>query len=107
MVGSLWPSAKSVSAPNKVTGPAKAEKPKPKPVVKPVARGGRGNKRGGAGRAGSGRGKPKTAEQLDQDMSDYFGDNTANTSSGAAPAAAATTNGGDVGMDDTVLVGTP
>ncbi|KAF8538537.1 hypothetical protein BDD12DRAFT_150311 [Trichophaea hybrida] len=103
--------ADRVGAPNKIIN-KQPKGDKPKPVVKPTAarggaRGGaRGNKRGGRSGSGSGRGKPKTAEQLDQDMSDYFGGDSTNAS-GAAPAAATATNGGDVGMDDTVLVGTP
>jgi THO complex subunit 4 len=102
-----------ISAPNKIIN-KQPKGDKPKPVAKPAAgrggaRGGaRGNKRGARSGSGSGRGKPKTAEQLDQDMSDYFGGDSTNAS-GAGPAAATTaaTNGGDVGMDDTVLVGTP
>ncbi|KAA8896883.1 putative mRNA export protein mlo3 [Sphaerosporella brunnea] len=99
--------ADRVGAPNKIvtTTKSKADKPKPaaKPATAPRARGNsaRGGKRGG-GRAGNAsRPKPKTAEQLDQEMADYFGESNNNT---AAPAA----NGGDVGMDDdTVLVGAP
>jgi hypothetical protein len=103
-----------ISAPNKIAAPkARADgrlKVTPKPVTS-TARGrgaARGNKaagaRGGAGRSGNGRSKSKTAEQLDQEMVDYFGGNE--TAAAAAPVAAA--NGGNIGMDDdTVLVGTP
>jgi THO complex subunit 4 len=104
-------------APNKVN-PPKAQKPKAvaKPAAKPAAARGRAGTRGGkrGGRAGSGsgsgsgRGKPKTAEELDQEMADYFGGDV-NPSGNAVPVATSTaaTNGGDVGMEDTVLVGTP
>jgi THO complex subunit 4 len=97
------------STPNKVVT-AKPRADKPKPAVKPATasrgRGGsaRGNKRGGRSGNGNARPKPKTAEQLDQEMADYFGDSN-NASAASATTAAA--NGGDVGMDDTVLVGAP
>jgi len=70
-----------------------------------TTRGGRGG-RGGRGARGArrgrnaGRSKPKTAEELDAEMTDYFvanGNEAAATSNGAAPAA----NGGDdQGMDE-------
>jgi hypothetical protein len=44
-------------------------------------------------------------------MSDYFVGGTTNAASATAPAAngnaTATANGGDIGMDDNVLVGAP
>jgi hypothetical protein len=91
------------SVPNKIARAAKAEKPKPVAKPQTVSRG-RGGARGGrGGNSGSGRSKPKTAEQLDQEMADYFG----GESNGGVASAASIANGGDVGMDDTVLVGTP
>ena len=81
----------------------------PRPAVKPAApRGGRAAAPAGAakrgGRSGNGRTpKPKTTlDQLDQEMADYYAVGTADPAT-AAPAA----NAGDIGMDDTELVGTP
>jgi len=99
--------ADRVGAPNKIS-PPKTQKPKAvaKSAAKPAAVRGRAGTRGGkrGGRAGSGRGKPKTAEELDQEMADYFGGDV-NPSGNAVPVATSTaaTNGGDVGMEDTVL----
>lgn len=69
-----------------------------------TARGGRG--RGRVGRRGrnAGRGKPKTADELDAEMVDYF---DANGTNGATADGAANTNGAvganateDLGMDE-------
>ncbi len=61
---------------------------------------GRGAKRG----RNAGRPKAKTADELDAEMTDYFGEPviaTAATDGAAATnGAAATTNGGEIGMDD-------
>ena len=46
----------------------------------------------------AGRGKPKTAEELDAEMTDYFGDGANGAS--AQP----NVNGGDEGMEDGILV---
>lgn len=75
----------------------------------PGAATGNGRGRGRKGRP-AGR-KPKTAEELDAEMVDYFepgtapasGDGAAPASNGAAPAAAAAT--GDAGMEDEIMVG--
>ncbi|KAI5858046.1 putative mRNA export protein mlo3 [Tricharina praecox] len=100
--------ADRVGAPNKIAAARPRADARPKTTPKPVvstARGrgtARGNKtagaRGGVGRAGSGRSKPKTAEQLDQEMADYFG---GNETASAAPVAVV--NGGD-GMDDDAVL---
>jgi len=101
--------ADRVGAPNKIAAPkARADgrlKATPKPVTTTRGRGAtRGNKaagaRGGAGRSGNGRSKSKTAEQLDQEMVDYFGGNE--TAAAATPVAAA--NGGNIGMDDDTVL---
>jgi THO complex subunit 4 len=69
------------------------------------ARGGRGGRGARGARRGrnAGRSKPKTAEELDAEMTDYFvanGNEAAATSNGAAPAA----NGGDdQGMDEVLV----
>ncbi len=80
-------------------------------AAKPARGRGRGRARGGRGGSGVARSKPKTAEELDQEMSDYFVGGTTNAASATAPAAngnaTATANGGDIGMDDNVLVGAP
>jgi THO complex subunit 4 len=71
-----------------------------------VATRGRGRGRGGRRGRTAGRGKPKTADELDAEMVDYFdatgasGGNTgtdAAATNGAAPNAA---NGDDLGMDE-------
>lgn len=97
--------ANRVGAPNDIP-----KKNQPRSAAPKAPRGGRnarattGATRGGRGgnASGSGRGKPKTAEQLDQEMSDYFDSSAA---AAAAPAAAPATTT-DVGMEDTVLVRT-
>ncbi|KAJ5900917.1 mRNA export protein mlo3 [Penicillium subrubescens] len=78
--------------------------PKPATAAKPAAnkakaRSGRGGARGGRGR-NPGRGKPKTVEELDAEMVDYFSNENAPAAgnapiAGAAPQAA---NGEDTGM---------
>jgi len=101
--------ADRVGTPNKITPPkARTDgrlKATPKPVTS-TARGrgaARGNKAAGArgaGRSGNGRSKTKTAEQLDQEMADYFGGNE--TTAAAAPVVAA--DGGSIGMDDDTVL---
>ncbi|KAL7275967.1 RNA-binding RNA annealing protein [Rhizina undulata] len=107
--------ADRVGAPKAVPAP-KNSASKPRPVsknVNPQTARGRGGKKGGrGGRTGNGRGKPKTAEELDAEMADYFDNAPAGGASNAvaAPTMATTvaTNGGDIGMDDdNVMVGTP
>lgn len=75
---------------------------------------GRGQARTRGGRGGrNGRGKPKTADELDAEMMDYFDASATGAaggdSSNAAPAAnesvaPAAANGGDTGMDDEIMV---
>lgn len=77
---------------------------KPKPATGPkatkaaAARAARGGKKPTA--KGTGRRPPKTAEQLDADMADYFG-----PTNGAEGASTAQPANGDHNMDDEVLVG--
>jgi THO complex subunit 4 len=97
-----------VSTPNKIiTAKPRADRPKPAVRAATTPRGRGTNARGKrGGRSGNAaRPKTKTAEQLDQEMADYFGGDSNNAT--AAPAATAAANGGDADMDDTVLVGTP
>lgn len=85
--------------------PATKDKPKPAGATKAAP----GNKVGKKTKRGrnAGRGKPKTAEELDAEMADYFDSNA----SGAGAGDAAMTNGGavqpatggDTGMDDDVI----
>ncbi|KAI9703792.1 MAG: hypothetical protein M1836_007562 [Candelina mexicana] len=101
---------------DRIAQPKKAQ-PKPATATKAttdgsVTRGGRVRGRGGR-RGRVGRGKPKTAEELDAEMVDYFDANAANGTAAAGGDAAATTNGatqpattnggGDTGMDDEIL----
>ncbi|KAF7714686.1 Uncharacterized protein PECH_008283 [Penicillium ucsense] len=82
-----------------------AHKPQPKPATapkaatnKPKARGTRGSSRGARGR-NPGRGKPKTVEELDAEMVDYFNDGSAVESSAPVNGAAAPVAAGeDTGM---------
>ena len=50
-----------------------------------------------------GRGKPKTAEELDAEMTDYFGDRAVNGAIGQENVAA-NASGGDAGMEDEIMV---
>lgn len=90
---------------------AKKENNKPKSAAaapKPAAAAGGATK--AAGRAGrkagrAGRPKPKTVEELDAEMSEYFDPNAvapaANTNGAPAPAAAPAT--GDATMEDEIM----
>ncbi|CAD0088820.1 unnamed protein product [Aureobasidium vineae] len=90
---------------------AKKENNKPKPaaaVPKPAnaAAGGAAKAAGRGGRKGrAGRPKPKTVEELDAEMSEYFDPNAvapaANTNGAPAPAAAPAT--GDATMEDEIM----
>lgn len=97
---------------DRVTKP-KSEKAQPKPATATKDTGkkagrGRGRVRGRGGRRGDNpRGKPKSAEELDQEMADYWegganGADTAMATNGGAvqPAAA----NGDTGMEDEIMV---
>ncbi|KAI9810674.1 MAG: hypothetical protein M1827_006133 [Pycnora praestabilis] len=95
--------------------------PKPATAAKAATNGTRGaSTRGGTERGrgakrgrNAGRAKPKTAEELDAEMVDYFDANATNgnASAGTDPAAAttngaqaaATSGGADAGMDDEIL----
>ncbi|KXT08735.1 hypothetical protein AC579_7082 [Pseudocercospora musae] len=102
-------SANSVPAPqppkplkDRVSGqPKNAAKDKKKEAPKAATNGAgpaskAGKKKAKSGRAG--RPKPKTTEELDAEMQDYFGSGEAAPANGAAQPAA--TNGGDTGMDE-------
>lgn len=89
--------------PSKPKSAVKAQ-PKPATTAKPAGKGtGRRGGRPGRGR-NVGRGKPKTADELDAEMMDYFG----TEGNGTAGDATMTTNGGavqpgangDAGMDE-------
>lgn len=70
-------------------------------------RGGRGRGRGRRGR-NAGRAKPKTADELDAEMADYFdaGDANANDNTTANGAGTQQAVGNtDTGMDDDIMVG--
>ncbi|KAI9841314.1 MAG: hypothetical protein M1838_003622 [Thelocarpon superellum] len=79
----------------------------PKPVTSGPTVGGRGRGRGGRGRGrNAGRAKPKTTEELDAEMNDYFdGDSAAAPAApvGADPAVANKAVGGDAGMEDEIM----
>jgi len=91
------PAPKSLK--DRVAHPKIADKDKPKPATadKASAGAGRGGrKRGGRGRgaaAAGGRTKPKTAEELDAEMADYWG---TENGPGAGTADATMANGGAV-----------
>lgn len=93
-----------IGAPNKVTQQQKAKQAaKPKPVTsapKSAANNARGrqSKRGRGGRPG-GRPKPKTAEELDAEMADYW-DGGAAPSAGAPAGAAPAAPAGGEAMDE-------
>jgi len=106
---------------DRVAQPKHANKDKPKPAnadkagTAAGAAKGAGRKRGERGGRGTGRvarGKPKSAEELDAEMADYWGggeNGPANggdapmANGGAVQPAVAATNG-DTGMDDDVIV---
>lgn len=98
-----------------MTGPRQpktATKAQPKPATSTKNGGGRTRGRRAARGRNAGRGKPKSLEELDAEMQDYYetgtngatgeGDAVMETNGGAVqPATAA---GGDTGMDDEILV---
>ena len=77
-------------------------RPKDQPKPAKASRGentrGRGE-RGGRRGAKASRGKPKTAQQLDAEMTDYFDAGTGADTSAMNSAAPATNGGEDLGMD--------
>jgi THO complex subunit 4 len=85
-----------MSAPKATPKPA-TDKPKSATNGAATRGRGRGGRRGGKGAPG--RRKPKTAEELDVEMDDYFGSGTGAETDGAGTGAAPATNG-DGGMDD-------
>ncbi|KAK7536043.1 uncharacterized protein J3D65DRAFT_668490 [Phyllosticta citribraziliensis] len=97
--------AKSLS--ERVQQPKAAAKAQPKPATAKPAAAKAGKKRRGRN---ANRAKPKTAEELDAEMQDYFdgsnpaaadGDTAMATNGGAVQAIA---NGGDTGMEDEVML---
>lgn len=86
-----------------------ATKDKPKPATETKAATGkaaRGRGRAGRGGRNAGRPKPKTAEELDAEMQDYFtgpaeGDTAMETNGGAVQPVANGT--ADAGMDDEIM----
>jgi THO complex subunit 4 len=91
--------------------PKNAAKAQPKPATANKANDRKGSTRGRGGKTArgrnAGRGKPKSAEELDLEMADYFnggaGDVDAMVTNGGAVQAP---TGGDTGMDDEILVST-
>lgn len=79
-----------------------AAKAAAKSAVKAVSRKGRPAKRG----RNTGRGKPKTAQELDAEMTDYFGEGAIGTGVNGQENAAVNEhgNGGDTGMEDEIMV---
>src|SRR5690606_6259077 len=98
------------SAPNKVVQPKAKQAAKPKPATstpKSATNSARGrqSKRGGRGGRSGGRPKPKTAEELDAEMADYWDGGSAPSAGAVAAAAAPAAATGGEAMDD-ILVGT-
>ncbi|KAK8193037.1 hypothetical protein IWZ00DRAFT_505564 [Phyllosticta capitalensis] len=98
--------AKTLSERVQQPKPATKAQPKPATATKPAAKAGKKPRRG----RNANRAKPKTAEELDAEMQDYFdganpaaaeGDTAMATNGGAVQAVA---NGGDTGMEDEVMV---
>ncbi|KAF2842377.1 hypothetical protein M501DRAFT_410103 [Patellaria atrata CBS 101060] len=79
--------------------------PKPATVTKSTGKT-RGKSKATRGR-NTGRGKPKTAEELDAEMQDYFVDTTGDPNTGMATDNSGGniqgTNGGDTGMEDEII----
>ena len=77
-------------------------RPKDQPKQAKIPRGvntrGRGE-RGGRRGSKAGRGKPKTAQELDAEMTDYFDAGTGADTSAMNGSAPATNGGEDLGMD--------
>ncbi|KAI9832260.1 MAG: hypothetical protein M1819_004438 [Sarea resinae] len=106
------PLGERIVSKSNASAPKSAAAAKPATTNNTATRGGRGARGRGRGRRGrdsTARAKPKTAEELDAEMADYF--ETGVTGAEGAPAATngaaqpAVTNGGDTGMDDEILVG--
>ena len=97
--------------------PKPAAKAQPKPATATKATASKASTRGRGGRAArgrnAGRGKPKTAEELDAEMQDYFdtgagnagGEGDAMVTNGGA--VQAVPSGGDTGMEDEIMVSSP
>ncbi|TKA80930.1 hypothetical protein B0A49_00943 [Cryomyces minteri] len=98
--------------------PAAKAQPKPANAAKASTGGttasarGRGGRKATRGGRNPGRAKPKTAEELDAEMQDYFVSGTdgvnateggATTTNNETTTQSAAVNGGDVGMDDEIL----
>jgi THO complex subunit 4 len=70
-----------------------------KAVAKDAAKGGR-NKPNQKNKGRAARPKPKTAEQLDAEMTDYFNNNNTAATTTAAPTNGAAAGGDDMGMEE-------
>lgn len=112
----LWCSLlHSHRAPNPVASSVAKAAAKPKPATNHTPKGnnvrGRGGRRGGpAGRGGRpSRPKPKTAEELDAEMADYWDGSAPTAATGNALGAhhANVAASGDAMDDDQIMVGNP
>lgn len=94
---------------NKPAPQPKKDSQKPKPAGGQKNNNIRGDKKGGrrGGKAGGAARKPKTAEELDAEMVDYFEGNAAQPAAAAAAPAQAPAATADANMDEEVLVSTP
>ncbi|RDW63180.1 uncharacterized protein DSM5745_10291 [Aspergillus mulundensis] len=97
--------APTVAAPKPLGDRVAQNKPQPKPATNAknanTARGARGVKRGRGGKARTNRPKPKTAEELDADMVDYWNapnENGAPDANAGAAAPQQPAGGEDIGM---------
>jgi len=101
------PPAPVKSLSDRVSQPKNAAKAQPKPATAAKANDRKGSTRGRGKTArgrNAGRGKPKTADELDAEMADYFDSSAGNgdamvTNGGAVQAP----TGGDTGMEDEIL----
>jgi len=80
---------------DRIAQPKPAQKAQPKPATETKVKAAKATKARGKRGRNAGRGKPKTAEELDAEMVDYF-DNGANGPAAAGGDTAMATNGGAV-----------
>jgi len=97
---------------DRISQPKNSAKSQPKPVTATKATAGKTRGKGRAARGKvAGRGKPKTADELDAEMQDYFGAEPNGAASGENDSAMAgnggavqpAVSGGDTGMDDEIM----